>query len=280
MTQLAGGQFMARRVQKEAWPLMQQLLEKGVAAGCGSRGSLAAAAAAGGWGEGEVQGPGSRKGGVQGQGHVSSALLQLEMGLGQKDRSLGSGGSGEREVARRGESGEMAPAAVARVQAGVMGCLEGIAGYEGSAAALQGMVWGVGAAVVRFLEDEAGAVARGASLRLLGALGEVDGDAIWLLLLDAAQSGGGVEPPVNPVAGDWPSFRQLLGAGVGGGKRDDSQLGGKGGKQRSETRLVLGRGGARRAAALWRALDVRHESCRWHAKVSEYLDAWKQEGSL
>ena len=270
---------MARRVQKEAWPLLQQLLEKGVAVAAAGGGSLAAAAAAGGWGEGGMRGPGSRKGGVV---HVSSALLQLEMGGQGQGKGLGPGVLGPQEVVRRGDVGEMAPAAIARVQAGVMGCLEGIAGCEGSAAALQGMAWEVGVAVVRFLDDGASAAAREAAVKLLAALGRVDGDAMWLLLLEAAQSGGELEASANSAPEALPDFRDLLGLVGGEAARGGIGLGENGARQQQSSRVLLGRGGARRAVALWRALKDGRRSDKggWHHKVSHYLGAWKQESSI
>jgi hypothetical protein len=190
LVQLAGGQFMARRVYREAWPVLEPLLRTGLLHSEGAGGGTAALKAASGSSTPLLQQPG-----------VSSALLQLEAAQKQQQTqqeqqsgavttttsSSSSSGSSSRRTGPAGDDSGPAPAAMARVQAAVLQCLAGIAASSSSAAALQQLVWPLGCAASQLLGSQQQPSVREAAGKLLKALAGVDADAVWLLLVDVGQ---------------------------------------------------------------------------------------------
>jgi hypothetical protein len=241
LTVLAGGQFMTRRVQKEALPLLLRLLREGAAPAAAAALLEAAAAPLGAWG-----GPGSHAGAAGGGGGSSegdgllplrpaaparsAALLGLEAGgsstaaAADPSGPSGSGGNGGGILARAaqlmaapgtgggasgGDSelspGAAAPASLARVRAAVLGCLEAIAADDAARPALAGAAWRAAAAAAPLLSDAQPLNVREAAARALVALARADADAVWLLLLDLAASGPDGAPPGAAGAADPPA---------------------------------------------------------------------------
>jgi hypothetical protein len=208
LIQLAGGKFMARRFQRDAWPLLQRLLKAGPQAGAAALAASTASSTVGGgaavaalMGVGAGPGsdgrdplglPGRSRPAASGSSDSSggsvfgSALSSMQATAGARsslDAATGSMVSSDSAAADEG--GPIAPATLQRVQLAVLGCLTGLAGSRTAAAALQGpLVWDICVLTAPYLADGQALALREAAAKLLVAAADVDADAVWLLLLD------------------------------------------------------------------------------------------------
>lgn len=213
LVQLAGGKFMAKRFQRDAWPLLQRLLKAGPQAGAAALAASTAASTVGGGAAaaaallGVGAGPGSDTRDLLALTGQPSG--RLEPGAGDNTTTsssssvFGSALSSMRATASSSsslnaavgavvssetgvdEGGPLAPATLQRVQLAVLGCLSALAGSASAAAALQGpLMWDMCVLAAPFLSDNQALALREAAARLLVAAADVDADAVWLLLLD------------------------------------------------------------------------------------------------
>ncbi|KAG2444915.1 hypothetical protein HXX76_001651 [Chlamydomonas incerta] len=164
LVEVAGGMFLARRFQTEAWPVLQRLLAAGTAhtPGLLSLGTDAVR-------------PGAAAG---------AHRQRLALGLG------GGGGGGGAVAVVGGEdaSGALAPAAVARVQVAVLGCLEAVCRCRDATAAVRTLTWDIAQAALPFLASSSPAPLAEAARRALTAVAGLDPDSVWLLLYDTASN--------------------------------------------------------------------------------------------
>jgi hypothetical protein len=210
MMQLAGGRFMARRFKQEAWPLLMRLAKQGPQGGASMLAAAAAASTTGGAASaaallGVGQGPGSEKQGwlggssssslqqAQQQGGVMKTALQsLEAAASSSSNSswnevqhgLAISGSGSGGYLQESDD-SLAPATLQRVQVAVLACLQGICSSASAAPAMQGsLVWDACMLAAPYLADSQALPLREAAAKLLLAAGQVDADAVWLVLFD------------------------------------------------------------------------------------------------
>jgi hypothetical protein len=209
MMQLAGGRFMARRFKQEAWPLLMRLAKQGPQGGASMLAAAAAASTTGGGASaaallGVGQGPGSdRQGGLGGSssggvqhmqqqgGIMTTALQSLEAAASSSSNSWndvqhGPALTGSSSGGYLQDSEEaLAPATVQRVQVAVLACLQGICSSTSAAAAMQGpLIWDTCMLAAPYLADSQALPLREAAAKLLLAAGQVDADAVWLVLFD------------------------------------------------------------------------------------------------
>lgn len=207
MIQLAGGKFMARRFQRDAWPLLQRLLKVGPQAGAAALAASTAASTVGGGAAaaallGVGAGPGSDSrdllaltdgsgasrsaaGSSSGSSVFGSALSSMQATAGARTSLNAALGGIVSADAAADEGGSLAPATLQRVQLAVLGCLTALSGSSSASAALQGpLVWDMCVLAAPFLADSQALALREAAAKLLVAAAGVDADAVWLLLLD------------------------------------------------------------------------------------------------
>jgi hypothetical protein len=227
MMQLAGGRFMSRRFKQEAWPLLMRLAKQGPQGGASMLAAAAAASTTGGASSaaallGVGQGPGSEKQGwlggnsqqVQQQGGVmKSALQSLEAAASSSSNSswnevqhgLAISGSSSGGYLQDSDD-SLAPATLQRVQVAVLACLQGICSSASAAAAMQGsLVWDACMLAAPYLADSQALPLREAAAKLLLAAGQVDADAVWLVLVDLGSCYQDLEQLLSTAAAAQPA---------------------------------------------------------------------------
>ncbi|GFR39642.1 hypothetical protein Agub_g108, partial [Astrephomene gubernaculifera] len=154
---VAGGRFLARRFQQEAWPVLQRLLTHGTAHTPGqlSLGTEAVRAA-----------PPSRR----------------------LTASLSDGGGGISVMGGEDAAGSLAPAAVTRVRVAALGCLESVCRCPDATVAVRTLTWAIAQAALPFLGAAHAAPLHEAARATLLAVAALDPDGVWLLLYDTSSN--------------------------------------------------------------------------------------------
>lgn len=174
----AGGSFVARRFQDDAWPLMWRLLSSGPP----QQGAVAAGAP-----NPLLMAPEKPAGGI--------VLSRSENRLVREGE--GEGG-GRQLVRRRAPPGNAlaAPASMLQLRTAVLGCIAAVAGTRTSARALAPpLVKHVAGVLVPFLGDAHPPALRASAGAALLALAKVEPDALWLLLSDLLYGQAAAPPP-------------------------------------------------------------------------------------
>ncbi|GIL65910.1 hypothetical protein Vafri_19550 [Volvox africanus] len=151
---VAGGAFLARRFQQEAWPVLQRLLTHGSA-------------------------------------HTPGMLsLGTDASHNAPRRRLEIGGStaGNGSMVSGGEDTALAPAAIARVRVATLRCLEAVCRCSDAGAVVRTLTWGIAQAALPFLAASHPPPLHEAAQATLLAVAALDPDGVWLLLYDASSN--------------------------------------------------------------------------------------------